>query len=434
MTAFHLTGNHAPVDAETTAYDLPVTGELPPELTGWYVRNGPNPRTPSAHWFTGEGMLHGVRLAGGRAVRYRNRYVRNSSYADPERRPYRADGTRDLAAGPANTNVVRHAGRTFALVETSLPYEIACTDDDLRTIGPYDFGGRLADSMTAHPKVCPATGELHFFGYGALTPPYVTYHRADADGELTVSRPLDASDVPAHTMMHDFALTERYVVFMDLPVLFDPAKAGRGGMPYAFDPRHPARIGLLRRDRPYGAVRWFGIEPCYVFHVLNAHEDAAGRVVLHVVRHPHLWWDGHPKAEAVLWRWTVHPAAGTVREQQLDDRPCEFPRIDERFTGREVRHGHVSDVGERGALIRYDLVNGGSVTHEFGPGRTPGEAVFVPRGTAGDGWLLVYVHDAATARTDLVVLDPADLAGPPVAVVHLPVRVPFGFHGAWLPT
>ncbi|MBO1334680.1 carotenoid oxygenase family protein [Streptomyces sp. VRA16 Mangrove soil] len=429
--AFHLAGNHAPVDAERTAHDLPVTGTLPPELTGWFVRNGPNPRTPSAHWFLGDGMLHTVRIEDGRAAWYRNRWVRTKAYEDPAARLYRADGTRDLAVGPANTHVVRHAGRTFALVESSLPYEIACTADDLTTLGPYDFGGRLADSMTAHPKICPDTGELHFFSYGSITPPYVTYHRADARGQLTVSRPVD---VPAHVMMHDFALTSRHVVLLDLPVVFDLRKAvsGGGGMPYGFDPGHGARIGLLRRDDPYGKVVWCEIEPCYVFHTLNAHEDAAGRVVLHGVRYPHLWWEGHDHPASHLWRWTLDPVTAEVREEQLDDRDCEFPRIDDRLAGREAAYGYAVDAGDAehgGTLLRYGLR--GDVTAEtfaFGPGRVPGEAVHVP-----GGWLMTYVHDHATGLGELVVLAADRIAEGPVARVHLPWRVPYGFHGNWLP-
>ncbi|MGW1889191.1 carotenoid oxygenase family protein [Streptomyces sp. NPDC002004] len=437
--AFHLTGNFAPVDAEHTAHDLPVTGVLPPELTGWYLRNGPNPRTPSEHWFTGAGMIHAVRLEAGRAAWYRNRWVRTASFATgaPVDRP---DGSRDLTAGSANTHVVRHAGRTLALVESSLPYEIECVEDGLDTVGPYDFGGLLDDSMTAHPKICPQTGELHFFGYGRHAPPYVTYHRADRDGNLILSRPLDASEVSAHTMMHDFALTSRHVVFMDLPVVFDPVKARSGGMPYGFDPDHGARLGLLRRDDPHGAVRWFDIAPCYVFHTLNAHEDPSGRIVLHVVRYPHLWWAGHGRSEASLWRWTVDPVAGTVAEEQLDDRPCEFPRIDDRLAGLDASYGHVTDAGDpaqsrRGAVIRYDLHTGARAVHEFGPGRTPGEAAFVARPGAPDGagWLLTFVHDATTDRSDLVVLDAMHPSDPPVATVHLPWRVPHGFHGNWLP-
>ena len=87
----------------------------------------------------------------------------------------------------ANTHVVNHAGKTLALVESSLPYEIT---NDLETVGAYDFGGKLVDSMTAHPKICPTTGELHFFGYGNIFEPHVTYHRADANGELVDQPPL----------------------------------------------------------------------------------------------------------------------------------------------------------------------------------------------------------------------------------------------------
>ncbi|MFJ9822834.1 carotenoid oxygenase family protein [Streptomyces sp. NPDC101160] len=429
-TPRHLTGNYAPVAEELTAHDLPVTGRIPDALSGWYLRNGPNPAdAASGHWFFGDGMVHGVRLEGGRAVAYRNRWVRTTRLTDGARM-YDAQGRRDLAAGPANTHVIRHAGRTLALVETALPYELA---PDLGTVGPYDFGGRLTTAMTAHPKACPVTGELHFFGYGILAAPYLTYHRADASGELTVSRPVE---VPGPTMMHDFGLTAGHVVFMDLPVVFDPALLG-AGMPYRWDDAYGARLGLLRRDDPHGRVRWFGVEPCYVFHVLNAYDAPDGTVVVHVMRYPELWRRDRAGAvsgsrEAVLWKWTLDPATGTVREEQCDDRPGEFPRVDDRLTGRQADFGHMTSAN---SLLRYDLRTGAATAHDFGPGRTPGEAVFAPAdGTAGGpGWLVTYVHDAADDRSDLVVLDAADLAADPVAVVHLPARVPYGFHGSWLP-
>lgn len=185
----HFAGNFAPVAAELTTHQLAVTGSIPPELTGWYVRNGPNPQdAASPHWFFGDGMVHGVRLEGGRARAYRNRWVRTSTFTDGAR-VHDRQGNTDLTAGVANTHVIRHAGRTLALVESSFPYELDCRPGhELETLGAYDFGGRLTTSMTAHPKTCPVTGELHFFGYGTATPPYLTYHRADAKGELVVSR------------------------------------------------------------------------------------------------------------------------------------------------------------------------------------------------------------------------------------------------------
>ncbi|MER6051658.1 carotenoid oxygenase family protein, partial [Streptomyces sp. NPDC001793] len=311
----HLAGNFAPVTDELTAHDLPVTGTIPPELSGWYLRNGPNPHAAaSAHWFFGDGMVHGVRLAGGRAVSYRNRWVRTSTFTDGIRIGDGA-GRSDLTAGVANTHVVRHAGRTLALVESSFPYEIDCRPGrELETVGPHDFGGRLTTAMTAHPKICPTTGELHFFGYGRSGPPYLTYHRADAEGELVVSRPID---VPAATMMHDFHLTARHIVFMDLPMVLDDA---RPGMPYRWDPEYGARLGVLRRDDPHGEVRWLAIDPCYVFHSLNAHDDGDQRIVLHVSRYAAL----SRQAPPCLWRWTIDLASGTVREEQIDDQMGEF--------------------------------------------------------------------------------------------------------------
>ena len=277
MTApLYLQGHLAPVADETEGHDLPVTGALPPELSGRYVRNGPNPRPGQdpRHWFIGDGMLHGVRLENGRARWYRNRWVRTAardgaSYIGPDGRP-------DLTAVTANTSVIRHAGRILALVESGLPHQVS---DELDTLGPYDFGGRLTTAMTAHPKEDPATGELHFFGYGAV-PPFLTYHRATAAGELAESREIP---VPGPTMMHDFAITDRHVVWLDLPVTFDARLLGRG-MPYRWDDGYGARIGVMPQ-RGTGAVRWLEVEPGYVFHVGNAREDAAGRIVLDAVRY-----------------------------------------------------------------------------------------------------------------------------------------------------
>ncbi|OBI75092.1 carotenoid oxygenase family protein [Mycobacterium sp. E740] len=428
---FFRRGNYAPVADELSEYDLPVQGAIPAELDGWYLRNGPNPRRSSAHWFTGDGMIHGVRIEGGRAKWYRNRWVRTDSFIS-EFPLYNADGTRNLRASVANTHVVGHAGRTLALVESSLPYEIT---NDLETLGAYDFGGKLVDSMTAHPKICPATGELHFFGYGNIFTPHVTYHRADADGELTVNRPLD---VPALTMMHDFALTATHVIFMDLPIVFDLDIAMKSGsdMPYRWDDNYGARFGLLRRDDPFGEVRWLDIDPCYVFHVANAYDDG-NSVVLQAVRYPELWRGTSGfEADGVLWSWTIDLSTGTVAERQLDDRAVEFPRIDDRLATLPARYAVA--VGD-GRLVRYDLATGDAAEQAFDMESAPagpGEAVFVPSpsGPADEnsGWYLGYVYDPARDGSDLVIIDASDFTGPPIARVQLPQRVPYGFHGNWI--
>jgi carotenoid cleavage dioxygenase len=423
-------GNYAPVADELTEYDLTVEGSIPVELDGWYLRNGPNPRTASGHWFTGDGMIHGVRVENGAAKWYRNRWVRTDSFVDPFPL-YNADGTRNLRAAVANTHVVNHAGKTLALVESSLPYQIT---NDLETVGAYDFDGKLVDSMTAHPKICPTTGELHFFGYGNIFEPHVTYHRADANGELVINRPLE---VKALTMMHDFAMTANHVIFMDLPIVFnlEVATSGKKDMPYRWDDAYGARLGVLRRDDPFGEVRWFEIDPCYVFHVANAHDSADGKtIVLQAVRYPELWRsDGGFDTEGMLWSWTIDLESGRVSERQLDDRGVEFPRIDDRLAGLPARYS--VSVGRNG-WIRHDLETGSAVTHRLGDGG-PGEAVFVPAAGAADesnGYYLGYVYDPARNGSDLVIVDAADFAGDPVARIKLPTRVPYGFHGNWIGT
>ncbi|MEV5750364.1 carotenoid oxygenase family protein [Actinoallomurus sp. NPDC052308] len=428
----YLSGLKAPVADETDAVDLPVTGALPADLTGRYFRNGPNPlpgRDPG-HWFGGDGMLHGVRLRDGRAEWYRNRWVRTR----------KLEGTRfvgpegvDLTATPANTSVIRHAGRIMALVEVGLPYEMT---PELDTVGPCDFGGRLTTAMTAHPKEDPVTGELHFFGYG-FVPPYLTYHRLSATGELVESRVVD---VPGPTMIHDFAVTERHVLWLDLPVVFDLELLG-SGMPYRWDETYGARLGVMPRHG--GATRWYDIDPCYVFHVGNAYEDARGRIVLDAVRYARggfaALWSGiggspDPAASAAasggayLHRWTLDPASGALKEEPLDDRNVEFPTFDESRLGRSSRFLYtVTD----DAVVKYDARTGISRVRDVGG--VPGEAVYVPAPDASaedHGRLLSIVTDRSGDGSELLVLDAADLEF--VASVRLPRRVPMGFHGRWL--
>jgi carotenoid cleavage dioxygenase len=237
--------------------------------------------------------------------------------------------------------------------------------------------------------------------------------------------------------MHDFALTDRHVVFLDLPVVFDTDRVAAGEMPYRWSDSYGARVGVLRRDDLQGDVQWFDVEPCYVFHVMNAYDEGES-IVCDVVRYPELWRDDATKFEpASLYRWTIDTAGGRVQETQLDDRRIEFPRANERRTGSPYRYGYTVDMtgGEEGCGIRkYDLTAGTSVAHDFGAGRFAGEPAFVP--SAGDGedagWLMAFVYDAARDASDFVLLDAADPAAAPVATIALPQRVPFGFHGNWI--
>lgn len=450
-----LAGNRAPVHDEIDVADLPVTGEIPAALTGDFLRNGPNPVVePSAryHLFDGDGMIHAISFAGGRA-RYRNRWVRTPGFeVEQEAGVALFGGITDVAGtareamakvGPmknvANTHVVEHAGRILALWEAGSPYEIT---RDLDTVGAYDFCGRLAGAMTAHPKIDPVTGEMLFFGYSPI-PPYLRFHAVDAGGALV--RSIDI-DVPNPVMMHDFAITENYAVFLDAPAVFDLA-AGMRGEPFVqWRPDEGCRIGLLPRDGDL--VEWYEVEPGYVFHFMNAFEED-GVVRLDGCRQPQLNM-GQSAAEVsapartALTRFTVDPVAGTAAFAALDDRVGDFPRVADAVVGRPNRFGylawfateHNGGVGDFDAVAKYDHQRGSVDTYVYGPGHTTGEVVFAadPDGSAeDDGWLLSFVHDATTDASDLVVLDARAPAAGPVATVRLPRRVPFGFHGSWMP-
>ncbi|QIS20568.1 dioxygenase [Nocardia terpenica] len=435
-----------PVPDEIDATELPVSGAIPPALCGRYVRNGPN-ALPGAdlsephHFFSGPGMLHGVRLRNGRALWYRNRWVRTQRFLDERAgRPLRTD----LRSVSANTHIIEHAGRLLALVESGLPHEVTL---DLNTVGPCDFGGRLTTAMTAHPRLDPRSGELHFFGYGT-TAPYVTYHRLSARGELTASIGIE---VPAPTMMHDFAITDRHIVWLDLPVTYAPELRGRG-MPFRWNATYGARIGVMPREGRT-TVRWFDIDPCYVFHLGNARDDG-DRVVIDGCRYgeatfPREWrrFSGEESARplqlpldpgraeaARLHRWILDLTTGRAREERLDDCNVEFPTLRGDYVGQHNRYLYAVAETPDG-IAKYDLVSGVRTMYEL-PDCAVGEAVFVPAPDADAedaGWLLSIVTDRDGRSSRLLVLDASDLAAPPVARVHLPRRVPTGFHGSWIP-
>lgn len=434
---FHLRGNYAPVTEEVDATDLAVVGQLPPELDGRYFRNGANPHTgTSPHWFAGDGMIHGIRLRDGKAEWYRNRYVQTRALNEPGTRAIGKDGSVDRTVGVANTHIVEHAGKILAVVESSFPHEL---DPELNTVGVYDFDGKLESAMTAHPKMCPVTGEMHFFGY-SFSAPFLTYNRVSADGQLVQT---EAIDVPGPTMIHDFSITETHVLFMDLPVVFDFELAMKGSMPYRWDDEYGARVGVMPRGVAGVQPTWFDVDPCYVFHPMNSFDvvGASGEVeqiVLDTARYPELWRQGSTnfKNDAALHRWTIDLAKGTVNEEALDDRDIEFPRVAEDRVGLSNDIGYaVATFGESNSIVKYDLISGTSEAHDFGTEQIPGEAVFVPRENAAaedDGWLLQYVYDKPTNSSEFVVLDAANIAAEPTARVALPQRVPFGFHGSWI--
>jgi carotenoid cleavage dioxygenase-like enzyme len=383
-----LSGIHAPMAGELTLTDLAVTGEIPAELDGRYVRIGPNPEHADGkghHWFIGDGMVHGIKLKGGRAEWYRNRYIRSNAL----------QATSGLAAAPGprrgmsdtvNTNVIQLAGKTLALVEAgSYPAELS---DTLETTAYSDFGGGLAGSFTAHPHEDPVTGEFHAICYDAGSPNRITHVALDRSGRVLRELPIAVANGPS---IHDCALTRNYVVIFDLPVTFS-MKALIGGhrFPYRWNPAHRARVGLLRRDGGAGDITWHDVEPAYVFHVANSYEDDSGRVVIDACAYETMF-DGEVAGPAGrnlgLERWLVDPAESEVERITIDPTPQEFPRPDERFFAQPYRYawsmglpsGDSAEFVGSAPLIRHDLAAGTRTTREFDADVVLGEFVFVPR-------------------------------------------------------
>ena len=441
-----LEGVHTPVTEEVTDTDLKVTGEIPAALNGLYVRNGPNPLTEvnpaTHHWFIGDAMLHGIRLQDGKALWYRNRWVRSNSVSDALGEP-RVPGPRHPRTDIANTNIVGHAGKLWAIVEAGgFPVEVS---DDLATVAHSDFDGTLGESYSAHPHLDPETGEMHAICYEAQHPDTIWHTVLDKTGHVRRNEPIALSSGP---MIHDCQITPQYVIVMDLPVTFSmSALIGGASFPFRWNPKHPARIGLLPREGRGEDIIWCDIDPCYIFHPSNAYETEDGKVVMDACVYETMFDTsdyGPDSPTAKFESLTIDPATRRVTREVVDPAPQEFPRYDERRTGKPYRYSYnvaLPDSEEAGfvgetRLYKQDLGTRTRQVHDFGPGRMPGEFVFVPaheQAGEDEGWLIGYVSDTNTDSSEFVILDAADFSGPPVATVHIPYRIPPGFHGNFVP-
>ena len=436
-----LEGNLAPVTEEITAFDLEVIGTLPPELDGRYLRNGPNPLGPvnaeKYHWFTGHGMVHGVRLRDGKAEWYRNRWVRNDSVADllNEPRPP-SDWPADHGQFAANTNVVGHAGKTFAIVEAGAPpIELSY---ELDTVRVSNLDGSLPHAYSAHPKKDPVTGELHVMTYWWGWGNQVQYLVVGTDGRVKRVVDIPTAGGP---MIHDIAFTEKYVLVFDLPTVFNLDAAVSGAsLPYYWDNNYDARIGLLPREGNAEDVQWISIDPCYIFHPMNAYDDG-DTVVLDAARHARMFdreRRGPSEGPPTLDRWRLNTTTGKSTHQRIDDRPQEFPRINENLIGQSYRFGYTAGVGHHFAqdtLIKVDLHHNTTQARNDTSRYGYGEPVFIPRQGSqaeDDGYIMALRLDTDTQTSDLAIFDAQAFTDDPIAVVKLPARVPNGFHGNWI--
>lgn len=458
----YIEGPYAPVAEEITALDLEVVGELPPDLHGVFVRNGSNPKLPPQgryHWFDGDGMIHAIELAGGKA-HYRNRFVRTRGLsAEIEAgkalwtgilEPVDLKNPRGPFKNTANTDLVFHAGKLLALWwQSGVPYEVRVPD--LETCGEELFGKNHKAGISAHPKVDPRTGEMMFMTFGML-PPFLSYGVIDAKGQLAHFVPI--TSVPGPRYQHDIAITERFTILMDLPMYSDPEMLKVGKNRVRFFRDKPARFGLIPRHGTDADMRWFEAQACYVYHTINAWEEGDEVVMLGCrIADPLVGDPQNPKTtyevpsiglqrlEPYLHEWRMNLTTGKLTERRLGDVMVEFPRMDNRRLGVQSRFSYNPKFAHTptlifDGLIKHDFERGTDVTHLYPSGWSAGEAVVCPReGSTGedDAYVLTFATEHKTGKSELWIWSAKDFGGAPIARVQIPARVPIGYHAWWVP-
>jgi carotenoid cleavage dioxygenase len=385
-----------------------------------------------------------LRLKDGKALWYRNRWIRSKAVSRALGEP-EAPGPRNGLSDTVNTNVLGHAGALWALVEAGgYPVRLG---EDLQTLAHDPFGGTLKGGFTAHPHRDPETGEMHAICYEGSELNAVRHVVLSPEGRVTRELSIPVRNGPS---IHDCMITRNYVIILDLPVTFSLKTLLSGHpFPYRWNPDHRARVGLLPKTGTADDVIWCDVAPCYVFHPCNGYETADGKVILDVCAHDTMF-DGDrvegPASESTPFeRWTLDPVARSVSRRVIDPDGQEFPRPNETRLGKPYRYAYAmclpagfdAAAPDQTRLFKHDLEAGTRQVHDFGMGHLPGEFVFVPRPTAraeDDGWLMGYVVDLANEATDFVILNADDFEGPPQASIRIPHRIPPGFHGNWAPS
>jgi carotenoid cleavage dioxygenase-like enzyme len=463
----YLHGVHAPTVHETTAFELEVEGELPADLDGAYVRNGPNQVFPPRnlyHWFDGDGMVHAVYFRDGRAG-YRSRFVRTEGLADEMRAgravwpgvmgPFEFDLPRHYLKDTGNTDVLWHNGHLLALwYLCGTPYRLDPLTLEPR--GSDDFGGRRRTPVSAHPKVDERTGELVYFTLAEFEPPYMTYGVVSKDGELVHEIPVD---LPGPRAPHDLGITERYSILHDFPFFHDVGLLRERGYRVArFHRDLPTRFGVVPRRGGADEVRWFEFEPGYVLHMVNAWEEGDWIVMdgclqpdPTIRRNPEegalASMLGYLRVRSHLHRWRMNLRTGETREAPLDDLNVEFPLPDTARYGERTRYSYHQYLPEDmytvafRALVKYDHEDGSALRYDYEPGWVASETPFAPRsgasgsGASGedDGYLVTIATHEDALRSECWVLSAREPERGPLARVKLPSRVPSGFHAKWIP-
>lgn len=479
-----IAGNFSPVPEQPVKKSLPVTGKIPNHINGVYLRNGANPLfqpTSGHHLFDGDGMIYAVKFDSGSAsyaCRFTetNRLVQERAIGKPVfPKPigelhghsgiaklllFYARGLIGLidhtgGIGVANAGLVYFNDRLLAMSEDDLPYHVRVTcDGDLKTVGRYNFDGQLKSTMIAHPKLDPVSGELFALSYDVIKKPYLKYFRFSPDGKKSDDV---AIDLGKPTMVHDFAITENFVVVPDHQVVFKMSEMISGGSPVVYDKEKVSRFGVFDKYAKNGdGIKWIEVPDCFCFHLWNAWEEPGSGsesgpgsddevVVIGSCMTPpdSIFNECNEELKSVLTEIRLNLKTGKSTRRQIispeDDVNLEAGMVNKTLLGRKTQFAYLA-IAEPwpkvSGFAKVDLSTGETKKYIYGGEKYGGEPLFLPRnpdsgaGKEDDGHILAFVHDEKTWQSELQIVNAMTLELE--ATVRLPARVPYGFHGTFI--